>query len=257
MVTLPEIGPAGGARGLLADIEAALAGHLPGFRQGLAVADDPRPSLPRDLLLAPDMIARIAARFEARYGPTDPRAILSIWTSWHFGTVLPPVLAAGILFDLGPVLDFEAARFIMAPDLRTEAVTIGEGTVRLDRGNAFARFEPLVDAYLRPAIRFFASRGGLSERVLWSNAGTAFEALLCRMEALAGDRDGYRAARRFLDGPSLPDGAPNPLYRPVRYVEGRRIRRVCCVRFLVPDGQICAACPLDPTHPARRPHDTP
>lgn len=241
-----------GAPQLLAAVAAALAGHLPGFRQGLASPDDPRPALPPNLLLAPGMIARIVARFDARCGPTDPRAVLSIWASWHFGTVLPPILAAGILFDRVPLLAFETARFIIAPDLRTEAVTVGAETVALDPKNPSARFESLVADYLEPAIRLFAERSGLSERVLWSNAGTAFDGLLCRLESLAGERNGFRLARRFLEEPVAPDGAPNPLHDPVRYLEGRRVRRVCCMRYLVSDVGICAACPLDPGHPARR-----
>ena len=74
---------------------------------------------------------------------------------------------------------------------------------------------------------------------------------------------GAAAARRLaadgfavLQSAKRPDGTRNPLYQPVRYIELEgaampwRQRRVCCIRYLLPELELCENCPLLDTPPA-------
>ena len=231
------------AETLLADLDAVLHGDLAPFRPGLASADDER-GLPSAALLTPAAIDAILAWYAARLGPTDRRAALSIWAGWHFQAVLPPILAANILLDRSPTLDLERVGFILSPDHKATRITIPGDVEDLTRADGHARFAGLIDRYLTPLVGLLARRADVTERVLWSNAGHIFEAFLGKIEHVAEGRRGYQQARRVLAMPARLDGTPNPLHEPVRYHDGRRIRRVCCMRFLFPDGKICSVCPM-------------
>jgi ferric iron reductase protein FhuF len=108
-----------------------------------------------------------------------------------------------------------------------------------------------MDDHLDPLVAALSGYSRLSPRVFWSNAANYVEwmvsAIASRMPAARVDD-----ARAMLELRQRVDGRDNPLYRPVRYrTEGegraaitRRQRRVCCVRYLVPDRSLCANCPL-------------
>jgi len=87
--------------------------------------------------------------------------------------------------------------------------------------------------------------------VFWSNAGNYFEyfahALAHHPLALP---NANAPALALLEEKILPDGCRNPLYRPVRYLPNsdtdkpQRVRRLCCVRYLVGELGYCSNCPL-------------
>ena len=226
---------------LVEDLKKALPLDFAGFGGGLATSG---PALRPDELLTPAMIAEILKWFDARLGPTDRRAALSIWTGWHFQAVLPSIMAANIFLDRSPALDLNAVGIILSVDLKAVGLKIGPRVNAVDDHDEHSRFAGLLDAYLGPLIKMLARRGAITERVLWSNAGHIFEAFLGKIEGIAGARPGLAAARRLLATPILSDASRNPLFKPVSYIDGRRTRRVCCTRFLFPDGKICSVCPM-------------
>jgi ferric iron reductase protein FhuF len=71
------------------------------------------------------------------------------------------------------------------------------------------------------------------------------------LERAAGPSAALDQARDLLARPSLADGARNPLFAPVRYVADRRVRRVCCLKYLTPEQKLCGVCPLPADNPAR------
>jgi ferric iron reductase protein FhuF len=132
----------------------------------------------------------------------------------------------------------------MASDGRIATLKLGQNELLAQTGAD--RFHGLVDGHLAPFIDRVARRGGVTPRVLWSNTGHIFEAFLTMIGGNAVGRPGLADARSLLARPTLPWGGTNPLYQPVRYVDGRRLRRVCCLRLLIPEWRICAICPAKP-----------
>ncbi len=236
---------------LLADLRAVLTGDLARFNAGLAGPADPRAAIGAEALLDAPMLANIIARFEAKFGATDRRAILSMWTLIYFSTALPPLLAANILLGVEPALCLDRVTFIIAPNFRIDAVRIGAEVRRLHDAEAGGRFDRLIGDHLVPFIDLVADRGGVTRRVLWSNAGNVFEAFCALLERAAGSCAGLDDARDLLARPSLEGGVRNPLFAPVRYVADRRVRRVCCLKYLIPEQKLCGVCPLPADNPAR------
>ncbi len=234
---------------LLADLDAALVGPLVPFRGGLR---HDGPGVAADQLLSEAHIARILAWYDMRLGArTDRRPALSIWVGWHLQSVLPSLVAANVLLDQSPRLGLDDVTFVLSPEHKAVALGVGSTVDAVASPDDIMRFEPLVLGYLAPLIALAAARTGLTERVLWSNAGHVFEALIGKLEVAVGARAGLAQARRLLDTPIWPDGTANRLFDQVRYLEGRRLRRVCCMRYLFPDGKICTVCPLRLNTPTR------
>ena len=190
-------------------------------------------------LLNHTMLARVLGS-----EPWDRRAVVSVWALEAFETVLPQVVAAVVL--LGRVPCVEAAW------------VIGEGRVTGLRAPAWdeGSFAAFAAGVLRPFVAIVAERGGVSQRVLWSNAGHIVETFLGMLERETGVLAGSAAIRELLAQPVV-GGVANGLFAPVRYVNGRRFRRVCCLRFLVPSWRICLICPLPEGHAGRKRGDPP
>ena len=244
--------PATASPQFFAALDACLTGELERFRAGLCGAHDTRPAIAQDALLGPGDVGAILSRYDARFGRTDPRAAMSMWASAYFTDTVPPLLAANILLDVSPRLEAGAVSFVMAPSLRIRALRIGPELVPLAGTAPDARFASLLRGHLAPLIALVAERGGVTRRVLWSNVGNVFEAFLRKLEAMDATRPGLADARRLLASRVLPGGGRNPLFEPVRYPGGRRVRRVCCMRYLVPGEVVCGVCPLGRDNPARR-----
>ena len=231
------------------DLNRLLAGDLSRFQAGLAGPTDPRPGLRADELLDRPSVAAIIARYDAKFGKTDPRAIMSMWASAYFTDAIPPLLTANVLLDRAPKLEIDQVTFIMAPSLRIQAVKIKPDLLPI--GDADDRFDSLVFGHLAPLIDLVAQRGGITRRVLWSNAGNVFEAFLRKLRNTTTERPGFAQANRLLASPIWRVGEQNPLFQPVRYPQGRRIRRVCCMRYLIPREKVCGVCPLAVDNPIR------
>jgi ferric iron reductase protein FhuF len=218
------------------------AGHIVG-------RDDSRPAVDAADLLNADMQAAIAARFARRFGSFEPRAVHSIWMKWYLNAFLPPVLLADVLLARGLPLTLEATRFILADDSRIAAVTI-DGEIRDTADlDPFARFETLMFAHFEPLIEIFTARTDVTHRVYWSNVGNTFEAMLRRIELVSGMSPRLEQARRLLNTPFWPDGRVNPIHDAVYDIceggEMVRLRRVCCLQYLLPDRRFCKACPIN------------
>jgi ferric iron reductase protein FhuF len=75
--------------------------------------------------------------------------------------------------------------------------------------SAFDRFGHLIFDHLDPLIEMWSERSEVTRRVLWSNVGNTFEAMLCRVEAVSGASPRLEEARHLLNHPVWPGGRSN------------------------------------------------
>ncbi len=210
----------------------------------------------RDLLV-PARLSSLLERFGTQYGHGDRRGVASQWSKWHFNSVVAPALAANLLLERELPLALDEIGVTLTADGHTGNLWLPHEGSPLAGLDPFVRFEAMLDRHLTPLIGTLAGISGASPRVFWSNLGNVFEyfanAATAHPMALPGASDD---ARHLLDSRCYPDGRRNPLYRPVRYVEDgesetKRIRRLCCVRYLLPELDYCSNCPLS-CHPPSR-----
>lgn len=213
------------------------------------VATPPADALPAVALLDPGCLDRVLTGFAAQYGAGDRRAVASLWSKWHFSALLAPGLAANLLLERDLPLGLPDLHLGLAPDGHTARLWLAHEGRPLASLDAAERFATLIE-HLAPLIAALADFSGAAPRVFWSNAGNYFEyfarALAEHPMALPGTSD---EALDLLERRHTPDGARNPLYRPVRYLEAGqdtpcRMRRLCCLRYLLPELELCGNCPL-------------
>lgn len=230
-------------------------GPLADFADRLVLADDPRPGVRGSDLLDPAVLGPILERFARRYDQPEPRAVASMWSKFHFWMLLTPVVAASLLLEHGLPTDLDEVEVIVAPDGQTTAFRLPHGGGRAAPADGFERFGTLVDGHIDPLIRAVSAQSGASAKVLWSNVGNLFENLLRQIEDSGMARGpGPAQARALLASRDWPGRRGNPLFEPVRYVERdgqqKRLRRVCCIRYLIPSLELCSTCPLVKARPA-------
>lgn len=230
-------------------------GPLADFADRLVLGDDPRPGVRGSDLLDPAVLGPILERFARRYDQPEPRAVASMWSKFHFWMLLTPVVAASLLLEHGLPTDLDEIEVIIAPDGQTTAFRLPHGGGRAIPADGFERFGTLVDGHIDPLIRAVSAQSGASAKVLWSNVGNLFENLLRQIEESGMARGpGPVQARALMASRDWPGRRGNPLFEPVRYVERdgqqKRLRRVCCIRYLIPSLKLCSTCPLVKARPA-------
>ncbi|MFC4297094.1 siderophore-iron reductase FhuF [Castellaniella hirudinis] len=226
--------------------DGALAPLLPFLASGRR--DDGR-WLPACELLRPDTLAALLDDFAAAEGHPggDGRAIASLWSRWHFWAVLPPLVAALLLHRCAPGL--RAVQ--LSPIHRTCGLAWETPVPAFSPEAARAACERVV-WQARPLIDALADLSGASPRVFWSNLGNLLEYLVTQLRPHPGVcAQMLRAFDALLESPLLADGSPNPVERPVRYEPGpapggegaRRVRKICCLYYLLPGAELCENCP--------------
>lgn len=209
------------------------------------------PSGGREVVSGRDLLAgaadRLMARFAMLYPDSDRRALVSMWSQWHFGALVIPATAAILLCDRDLPLELDQVAIVPQDVGLTSAIVIpDEGGPRVDRSDPFAR---LFDGHVAPLIANFAAQFRVSPRLLWANAAAIFEWTLQQLPAELVDAQALAAARRRLERPLEPDGRRNPMFEAVRYPveqgEPVRRRKLCCLRYLLAGVADCGSlCPL-------------
>ncbi|MDI5920659.1 siderophore-iron reductase FhuF [Halomonas sp. LR5S13] len=201
-------------------------------------------------LLDPAYLDALLARFGAQYPQGDRRAVASLWSKWHFSSLCGHGLAANLLLERDLPLGLDELHLQQSPEGQTTGLVLHHAGRPLAELDSHSRFATLLDGHLTPLVEALAAASGASPKVFWSNAGNYFEyfasALADHPMAAA---DVAEPALALLASRNLPDGRRNPLHRPVRYVEGdddapRRVRRLCCIRYLIDELGVCGNCPL-------------
>jgi ferric iron reductase protein FhuF len=217
------------------------------FSGCIAGRDDDRPTVSADALLDSSMRQSITDRFKGRFAFFDERAVHSIWMRWYLHVLIPPFLLADIMLDWTLPIALENVRFIVGTDARIEAVKVlsaGENTGGVE---PFLRFRELIYGHLAPLIELFAERTSVTRRVYWSNVGDEFEAMLRGIEQIVGPLPRLLEAQHILEKRTWLGNRANPLFNGVIYKSGipnPRVRRICCLQYLLPDRRFCSACPV-------------
>lgn len=228
----------------------------------LSASDVPAGTLRADCLAATPRLGQVLLRFQQQYPGADARAVVSMWSQWYFALLAAPLTLIGLRQGrLPPVslrdvavrlVDGRPAGMVLLDDAPACCGSADE-SARAEPAliaDPFQRFAPLIDQHLAPMIDALRRVSSVSERLLWNNAAVQVEwvlrtARLSSTEAAAPDD-----TQALINQACRPDGTPNPLYRPVRPAQGggtaaTPVRRVCCLRYLLPGETYCAgACPL-------------
>jgi ferric iron reductase protein FhuF len=216
------------------------------------LADADQGVLLSDLLEAAALVAQLERFAAARYPGGDLRGVASQWSKWQFNATLVPALLANLLLDRELPLAPARLRLSFNAEGRTGRLLLADGGTPLADFSPGRRFAPLIDVQLRPVVEALAQVSGASPRVFWSNAGNAFENIIRQIARHPAARpDADEPARQLLERRHLTDGRRNPLYRPIHYVaqtnggRPRRVRRLCCIRYLIDGLGYCGNCPLE------------
>ncbi|MDL4864018.1 siderophore-iron reductase FhuF [Halomonas elongata] len=213
-------------------------------------------------LLDPARLEALMAGFSARYPGGDRRALVSLWTKWHFATLAATTLAANLILERDLPLGLDDLRLILAPEGHVAGLCLKNEGHPLAELDGTARFTTLIDDHLTPLIEGLAAYSGASPKVFWSNAGNYFEYFVSALPTHPMASEAMtEPAQRLMASRTLADGRRNPLYQPVRYVDTdhvetdhvdandeaapRRVRRLCCIRYLIDELGYCGNCPLE------------
>lgn len=235
---------------LAADLSNAFTGDLAHLRDRL-VFGHWEDSLSLAEILTAEQQAAIVDAFCSEHGQTPALAVMSIWSKWYFGMVLPPYISANIVLGRMPACGVDDIRLILQPDCKISAAVVTGVTPVQALPLPGCALEPLVDRLVAPFIERYHQQTGVTRRVLWSNAGTLIEGVVRHLEKIGCSADLIAACDAYLARTHLADGTRNPLHLPVVYLDmpgesGRR-RRICCLRYMLPDEKLCCACPRDGT----------
>ncbi|SEM06603.1 siderophore-iron reductase FhuF [Halomonas daqiaonensis] len=221
--------------------------HLAPPTMGLEAPD----GVPAQALIDPAYLDTLLERFGAQYGHGDRRAVASLWSKWHFSALAAHGLAANLLLARDLPLGLDELHLQQSPEGQTIGYSLRHAGRPLAKLDDLSRFATLLEGHLEPLIEALAAASGASPKVFWSNAGNYLEYFAGALKDHPLASPGIaEPARELMASRTLPGGGRNPLYRPVRYVEGdiagnpRRVRRLCCIRYLIDELGVCGNCPL-------------
>lgn len=209
-------------------------------------------TLPVTALFKRKTMDRLLRQHTASYGESaDCKAAASIWSKHFFSLVSSPTLVANLLLGQGFPLQPDQLRVELGERSQVKRLWLRDGGQPLASQALHERFAPLFEGLCAPLVDVLAELSGLSPKVYWSNLGHYVEILGQSCSRHSAFLNAGEPLLRFLDTPMLPDGRRNPLYQPVRYLElggdtPNRVRRLCCIKYRLPDEPLCGACPLKP-----------
>jgi ferric iron reductase protein FhuF len=191
----------------------------------------------------------ITAGYAREHGASDRRALLSHWSKSYLEALLPGALAACLLLDRELPLTFDSLGLQLDADGNVAKLLLPEVTLTLPTESDFyQRCQWLLETNLEPFVDGLARHARISARALWGNVAAYLAwalRLLVQHLGLAPER--LHQALQLFSAPAYPDGRPNPIQRAYQFpadLEGQPWRRVCCLRYCLPDLPYCADCPL-------------
>lgn len=204
--------------------------------------------LPCAALAEPGVLGGLLDRFAARHGSADRRAVVSMWTQYYAVRLIYPVLAANLLLERDLPLAPEDTLLLVGPHGEPRGFCLAHEGGAVAAGGV-ERFAPLLRGHLAPLVAAVVTEGRIAPRLAWSNIGVRFASVA----EMAEQQGLLSAAARadieaVLEQSCWSDGSPNPICgvygTPCGGDAGRR-RRVCCLRYLLPDMAGCGCtCPL-------------
>lgn len=201
-----------------------------------------------EALLDGQVTEGLVAAFARGFPGADQRAVVSMWTQWHFGMLIIPATAAVLVLDRDLPIDLAQVGVVPHEGGRTSGLVLADEGIPHEPGAD--RFSRLFDGHVDPLIRHFSTHFGVSPRLLWTNATAIFEWTLQQIAISGRGRAAALAeAQDLLDRQQDASGRRNPMLGAVRYPlldgEPTRQRKLCCLRYLLPGVADCGSlCPL-------------
>lgn len=187
----------------------------------------------------------------ARFDRDDFRSVASYWSQWYFGLSLPPLMILSETSGCEIPSALESLRLILDDDGQPQRFVLTQTLhpVRKSSGNAFEQIEQLFNQHLAPLVFSFSARSGVSAKVFWMNIAILIDYI----------QDTFLSPENFqlkdlTSERTNPAGSRNPLFGPYRPAssEATRMRRVCCLRYALPDVPRCPDCALQPAQVGKR-----
>ena len=192
------------------------------------------------------------ARFSSQYPNGDSRAVVSLWSKWHFNALTVPTLTANLLLNRDLPVGLDDVQVIFNENGATARLWLPHEGSPLTTNDPFERFATLIEHHWAPLIEQLAAISGAAQRVFWSNAGGYLDYYVHALaEHPLANEAALEAAKALLETRTLPSGKRNPLFQPVRYFtpegseEVKRVRKLCCLRYLLDEFDVCGTCPLE------------
>ncbi|TDJ74249.1 siderophore-iron reductase FhuF [Pseudomonas putida] len=210
--------------------------------------DPARSRLRASQLLESATLTELLACYSQRFPGCDRRAVISLWSKGYFEALFPPLLAATLSLELRLPIALED----LGIDVNERGTPIlivlpDPGQVMDHPDQATQQLCQLFHDNLTPFVEHVARFGKVSARALWGNVA-AYLAwamnLLVQQQWLAPRR--ALEVRALFSARELPDGRANPLHSAYQFetADGQPRRKVCCLRYQLPDLPYCADCPL-------------
>lgn len=186
---------------------------------------------------------------QRQYGGGEARALMSQWSARYFSLLLPPALVAARVLRRPLGLAWGDCTVVLHEGM-PQTLWLPADALGSPADDVARRYRSLCIDHLAPVIEVLSAAVRLAPGVLWGNVGNSLEYALATGfagEGAQGDADYLFGRREFFD-----TGRPNPLFRPVRYIESPsplleprlRVRRNCCLRDLLPgERMLCSSCP--------------
>jgi ferric iron reductase protein FhuF len=225
------------------------------YKDALALPGEHKSFIQGRDLLDSSVIENLLSRFAEAHAGGDRRAIVSLWTQWHFGALIIPTAAAILFLERDLPVELNQVSIALHDSGRTAAIILPDlatsGPVR-----AGTRFSRLFQGHVEPLIRKLAGQFKVSPRLLWNNASDVFEWTLLQADTIGtAHPDALSEGRTLLENRLGGNGRPNPMFDLVRYLPQDehtiRQRKLCCLRYLLPGVECCGS--LCPSPPAKVP----
>ncbi|GGY73884.1 siderophore-iron reductase FhuF [Marinobacter zhanjiangensis] len=222
------------------------------YRNMLVIkGEDRRSGIPVRDLISPEGLAWLLAEYRRFQPGDDDRALLSLWSRYYFVKLTVPVAAANLVLGHELPVSLDRIEVILDENGLPEAFRLPDAgrPFATPPGGPYDRFRELLDHNFEPLIEAWSRQVKVSRRVLWNNAANYFEWLISTMSAGGVPDALLEDGRQLIALEKRPDGRPNPMASPVRYVERgescepHRQRRHCCIRYRLPDLPLCRNCP--------------
>jgi len=207
---------------------------------------------PATYLLQQEFIAQQLEGFARRHGweQQDITAIASMWSKSYLSLFSGSWLFARILYDSLLTPDLSDLLLLLDGDGLITAIIVPDEGKLIAPVNSLADFTPLFQQHIDAHFAALSAVSGVKVSILWSNIASGVETLrhlLSESNYLPPEKEQVMAA--LFAEKFWPDGSRNFMYRPIftrLSPEGEtvRLRKGCCLRYLLPEMGYCKNCCL-------------
>lgn len=219
------------------------------LRDASISADSLRPA---SCLLENAFITQQLEGFARRHGwqQQDITAVASMWSKSYLSLFSGGWLFARLLYDRQLTTDFSDLQLLLDEDQQVCAIIVPDEGNAVAPVKAMADFTPLFKQHVEAHFTALSAVSGVKAAVLWSNIASGVAALrqgLSQSGYLSAEKEQALAA--LFAERCWPDGSRNFICRSVftrlsPAGETVKLRKGCCLRYLLPEMGYCKNCCL-------------